>query len=289
MFPLFLAGLMVSVTVSNAQPGPDDTPVAQWATYIDSLDKDDLDSFSRAITHFKSCCRQLPTAQADSVFKYFQTFFFATISRHNDLIWEDLDFLEQLHAKQRPRDPQIAAFLETLHRNGLALYTLSELYYIDQTDGYLYRHFYPFVSLAVKDYLTIRKRELAAGFSDDERLLITLGDLGARVVAWEYYLNKHPETIMLESARYYYRIYLSTFLTGLRRSPAFGPGDILNPALKRVYASFFRRYDDTQAAKLVEDYYFLLVELDFKWSQPVKDFYQRHNIINMHTFQVPYR
>lgn len=289
MLPLLLVGLMVATTVPVGRPGPDETPVASWAAYIDSLDKDDLDSFSQAITQFKSCCRKLPRAQADSVFKNFQTFFFATISRHNDLIWEDLDFLELLHTKQRPREPQITDFLGTLRRNGLALYTLSELYYIDQTAGYLYRHFYPYVSRAVKDYLSLRKRELAAGFSDDERLVITLANLGTRVVAWEYYLNKHPNSIMLETAKYYYRIYLSAFLTGLRRSPAFGPDGTLDPARKRVYATFFRRYDGTRAAELVEDYYFLLADVDFTWSQPVKDFYQRHNIINMHTFQVPYR
>ncbi len=289
MFPLLLAGLLAIPISSSADTAPPPSPVAQWAAYIDSLDKDDLDSFSGAITSFKACCTHLPEAQVDSIFKSFQTFFFATISRHNDLIWEDLDFLERLHSRERPREPEIEAFLEILEHNGLGLFTLSELYYIDQQAGYLYRHFYPYVSWAVKDYLTLRKVELAAGFSDDEMLVISYAELGTRIVAWEHYQDKHPGSIMAESAQYYYRVYLSTFLTGLRRSPVFGPDGTLDPAVKRVYASFFRRYGTTQATRLVEDFYFLLDDVDFKWSPPIKDFYRRHGIINMHTFQVPYR
>ncbi len=289
MFPLLLAGLLAIPSSSSPDTAPPPSPVARWVAYIDSLDKDDLDSFSGAITNFKACCTHLPEAQVDSIFKSFQTFFFATISRHNDLIWEDLDFLERLHARERPRAPEIEAFLEVLERNGLGLFTLSKLYYIDQRADYLYRHFYPYVSLAVKDYLSLRKVELAAGFSDDELLVISYAQLGTRIVAWEHYQDKYPGSIMTESAQYYYRVYLSTFLTGLRRSPVFGPDGNLDPAVKRVYASFFRLYDTTRAARLVEDFYFLLEEVGFKWSPPIKDFYQQQGIINMHTFQVPYR
>ncbi len=289
MFSLLVAGLLAIPPSSSPYTAPPSSPVARWTAYIDTLDKDDLDSFFRAITNFKACCTHLPAAQVDSIFKSFQTFFFATISRHNDLIWEDLDFLERLHSRERPREPEIEAFLEVLERNGLGLYTLSELYYIDQRADYLYRHFYPYVSRAVKDYLILRKRELAAGFSDDEMLVISYAELGTRIVAWEYYRDKYPGSIMAESAKYYYRVYLSTFLTGLRRSPVFGPDGTLDPAVKRVYASFFRRHDGTRAARLVEDFYFLLDEADFRWSAPIKDFYQQRGIINMHTFQVPYR
>ncbi len=285
MFPLLLVGLL-AIPPST---GPPPSPVAAWTAYIDSLDKDDLDSFSGAISSFKVCCTHLPAAQVDSIFQTFQTFFFATISRHNDLIWENLDFLERLHSRERPREPEIEAFLASLERNGLGLYTLSELYYIDQRADYLYRHFYPYVSWAVKDYLALRKVELAAGFSDDERLVISYAELGTRIVAWEHYRDKYPGSIMAEAAQYYYRVYLSTFLTGLRRSPVFGPDDTLDPAVKRVYSAFFRRNDGTRAARTVEDFYFLLEEKGFKWSAPIKDFYRRQGIINMHTFQVPYR
>ena len=289
MFPLLIAGLLVIPSSTSPDTAGPPSPVAQWSAYIDSLCKDDLDSFSRAITSFKDCCTQLPAAQVDSIFKSFQTFFFATISRHNDLMWENLDFLERLHSRERPRAPDIEAFLEVLEPNGLGLYTLGDLYYIDQRADYLYRQFYPYVSLAVKDYLNLRKMELAAGFSDDEMLVISYAQLGARIVAWDHYQAKYPGSIMAESAQYYYRVYLSTFLTGLRRSPVFGPEGALDPVVKRVYASFFRRHDGTRAARLVEDFYFLLAEEDFKWSAPIKEFYRREGIINMHTFQVPYR
>ena len=277
MFPLLLAGLLAIPFASSPDSVAPPSPMAQWSAYIDSIDKDDLDSFSRAITSFKDCCTKLPAAQVDSIFKSFQTFFFATISRHNDLMWENLDFLELLHSRERPRAPEIEAFLEELERNGLGLYTLGDLYYIDQRADYLYRHFYPYVSLAVKDYLNLRKLELAAGFSDDEMLVIGYAQLGARIVAWEHYQDKYPGSIMAESAQYYYR------------SPVFGPDGALDPVVKRAYASFFRRHDGTRAARLVEDFYFLLAEEDFKWSAPIKQFYRREGIINMHTFQVPYR
>ncbi|MCH7852114.1 MAG: hypothetical protein IIC41_04910, partial [Candidatus Marinimicrobia bacterium] len=50
MFPLLIAGLLAVPSSTTPDTAPLGSPVAQWSAYIDSLNKDELDSFSRAIT-----------------------------------------------------------------------------------------------------------------------------------------------------------------------------------------------------------------------------------------------
>jgi len=271
--------------------GPQDSPapLAAYTRYLDALDNDDFDSLFAGVQYFKTHLADLSVAERDSACKEFMTFFFATISRHNDLIWENYDLISKFHDEDARQSPEIKAYINALHRNGLDLYTFGRLYYIDQQPDYLYHNFSPHVSLAVREYLALRSDELAEGFSDSDSLLISFREVGERTIRWERYLEKYPKSVVADVANYYYRLYLSTFLTGLKLSPVFdGEGD-LRPELSTVYHDFASRYYETHSGMLVREFYKILLSADFRWSPQVRDFYVRRKIRNMHTAQLPYR
>ncbi|MBA7620910.1 hypothetical protein ES703_28266 [subsurface metagenome] len=271
--------------------GPQDspTPLTAYTRYLDALDNDDFDSLFAGVQYFKTNLADLSVAERDSACKEFMTFFFATISRHNDMIWEDYDLISKFHDEEARQSPEIKAYINALHRNGLDLYTFGRLYYIDQQPDYLYRHFSPHVSLSVREYLALRSEELAAGFSDSDSLLISFREVGERTIRWERYLENYNRSVVADVAEYYYQLYLCTFLTGLKLSPVFDVEGALRPELSTVYHEFASRYYDTHSGRLVREFYIILKEADFRWSPQVRDFYVRRRIRNMHTAQVPYR
>ncbi len=127
------------------------------------------------------------------------------------------------------------------------------------------------------------------GFADDATLLISLTDLGARVIGWEKYMVEHPQSVVAEFANYYYRTYLNTLLTGLKNSPVFDGNGTIQPRFVTAFDRFSKRYSDTQSGQLVREFYDILIQTDFTWSPGIKAFYIDHGIRNMHTAQLPLR
>lgn len=286
---ILLLGLWGPVGAAPQDTTSAPSSVTAYTRYLDALDNEDLDAISRGADYFKAHIVQLSVAEIDSACAAFMLVLAATISHHNDVIWEDLAFMEQLHGQGADSDPDIQAYLNTLDRNGLGLYTFGRLYYVDQKDDYLYDRFAPYVSRAVRDYLILRRDELAAGFADDAKLLISLTDLGARIIRWEKYLAEHPHSVVADLADYYYRIYLSTFLTGLKNAPVFDGNGTIQPRFVTAFDRFSKRYSDTQSGQLVRQFNDILITSDFRWSPGVKAFYVGHGIRNMHTAQLPLR
>ena len=265
------------------------SPVTAYIRMLDALDNDSLDAISAGVAYFQLHLKASPLAVRDSACVAFITFFHATISRHNDRAWEDYECIAKLHEEQGREEADIKEYLNALKRNGLALYRFGRLVYIDQQPDFVYRQFAPHVSQAVSRYLALRRRELGAGFSDSDSLLISFRQVGARIVRWERYLMGYPQSVIAGTARYYYQLYLSTFLTGLRRSPVFDKGGDLDPRLSTVYHEFASRRQGTEAGVVVREFYTILQEAEFRWSPQVRTFYEAHAIRNMHREQVPYR
>ncbi|UCD38736.1 MAG: hypothetical protein JSW54_04450 [Fidelibacterota bacterium] len=276
-----------------AAPLPDTsaglTFVSTYTHFLDALDKDNFDSIFAGVQYYRLHSDDLSTAERDSACKAFMTFFFATISHHNDMIWEDYDFIARFHEDKQRRSPEVADYIDALQRNGLDLYTFGRLYYIDQQPEYLFRNFSRYVSPALRFYLALRSEELAVGFSDSDSLLIAFKEAGVRAIRWEQYLNQHPRSVVADFADYYRQLYLHTFLTGLERTPVFDPEGGLRPELSTVYHEFASRYYDTHAGAIVREFYIILKEADFRWSPKVRDFYIRRRVQNMHTAQIPFR
>jgi hypothetical protein len=282
--------MVMSLTCGlHAQTVDTDSPLTSYTRFLSSLDKDNFDNLYAGIQYFKSHMVDLPQADVDSACQAFMTFFFATISHHNDQLWEDYDLISSLHDNEARREPDIRNYIESLQRNGLDLFTFGRLYYIDQQSEFLYRNFTRYVSPAVRYYLALRSEELAEGFSDNDSLTITFRRVGERVIRWEQYRQQNPSSVVSDYADYYYQLYLSTFLTGLKLSPVFDDQGSLRPELSTVYHEFASRHAESQAGFLVKEFYRILQVADFKWSPAVRHFYERRRIRNMHIAQVPYR
>ncbi|MCH8328401.1 MAG: hypothetical protein IID15_07775 [Candidatus Marinimicrobia bacterium] len=185
-----------------------------YRRYLDSLDNVDLNSIRNGLDHYNSLIYTAKPALADTLADIFMTFFFATIAFHNDRMWENLPFVEQLHADDEGHDPALAPFYTALANNGLQLYSFGRIYYIDQQPRFLLQAFGSSVSAAMQDFLALRADEIRVGFSDHDSLVISFEQVAERTMKWERHLLKYPRAMIYSRSHFYYVTYLSTLLTG---------------------------------------------------------------------------
>ena len=259
--------------------------VQNYRRFLNSLDNLDLNSIQAGIEQFQRAVTS-DEAMADTLADLFTTFFVATIALHNDRMWEDLGFMEQLHADDSREDPALALFYHQIRSNGLAIYPFGRLYYVDQQPDYLLSNLGPELSRPSREYLRIRAAELREGFSENDSLVISFKQVGERVIRWERFLVRFPGSLVYDRAYYYYTTYLSTLLTGLARSPAFGTDGMLKPELVILYDDYSKRQSKTLSGQIIKEYNDTLVKGNFRWSPVVRDFYESHGIRNMHKEQV---
>lgn len=269
---------------------PDSTTTAEnFRRYLDSLDNIDLNSIRNGLEQYNTLIYSENSALADTLADLFMTFFFATIAFHNDRMWENLSFVQQLHADDGRNDPALAPFYAALETNGLQLYSYGRIYYVDQQPEFLLHAFGPSLSAAFQNFLALRADEIRVGFSDHDSLVISFEEVAARTMKWERHLVNYPRAMIYPRAHFYYVTYLSTLLTGLSQSPTFGDDGMLQLELIRFYDDMAKRHSDTLSGQIVKAFFESLVGAGFRWSPQVREFYELHGIRNMHKAQVPLR
>lgn len=261
------------------------SPVPEFKTYLETLDAAEINSFNRAYDFYKSLVPRFSKVQADSAFLHFRAYFYSMVNHLNDTMWEDLDFVNRLHEPDNNSDIDLIQFRLQLIRNGMGLYKLGDLYYIDQIPGAFLSRFSPYISHSTWIYLSNRRTELRNGFSDGDVLLVDFEEIGRRVSKWDAYLRKYPDAVMSKTAESYYRSYLYTFLTGLNKSPTFTEGGALKNGLGDIYFAFARKYGNTDSGILIAKYYKALVDADFRWDPKIRQFFEENQIRNMHNSQ----
>jgi hypothetical protein len=275
-----------------------------YQKYLNSLDKNDPDSIQKGLISFLFNAERFSGADRDQGYQFFRNFYYRTLYQYNENFNQDKRLLEKIYQKDPDgtiyidkilanlnnptlkKDPQVEKFVLQLWKNGLELSQTEGNFYLSEQPGYLFYHFNGRVSPSLKQFLAIRERELAEGFSEDAGLLISFQALGDRVATWDGYLEKYPASPQLNEAKYYYLLYLYTFLTGIDNSRVFVDGK-LAPEVKKAYQDYQSKYPDTKSGRLVGKFYQVLQAAGFKKSAVVDRFYQENEIRTMLGVQPP--
>jgi hypothetical protein len=267
--------------------GSPETALLQYRQYSKNLIKTDLSSISKAFDKYKASFTTAPVEFRDSAFTEFRNLFYNVINNYSDIFWNNADLVKKLNEKQND-DPAVKEFKNSLENNGLRLSITEGSYYIDEKPDYLINNFKSFVSPGVYEFLNLRSKELQQGFSEDAKLLITFRELGSRIITWQNYLNKYPASPLQAEAKFSFRLYLNTFLTGLDNSPV-AADDVLLPEMKQVYSEFISKNQDTESGKIVGKFYNILTKNNFRLTEELDDFYQENQIESMKGIQPPTR
>jgi hypothetical protein len=265
-----------------------DPSVTDYQTYLSGLDKKNPESVSKAVDYFKSHFdSQKPETVRDDAFQAFRSFYYAALEAYGDVFGSN-DRLQRVLAQEKASAGKEAREIRSrLARNGMAILMSEGTYYIGEDSEFLTERFTRCVSQAFDEFLKLRKKELKEGFSEDAGLRISWDSLGDRIASWDGYLSKFPKSVMKNQADYFRRLYLSTFFTGMDNSRVFDSKGVLEPEVKKAYASYIKKYPHSESAALIGRYMQILAKNKGRSSKEAEQFLKEHKIGSMLGVQPP--
>nr|WP_294782222.1 hypothetical protein [uncultured Flavobacterium sp.] len=90
---------------------------------------------------------------------------------------------------------------------------------ITTKNDFYYTIFKDYVTSDYKDYLYLISEENKTTYSVDAGLVISFKDLGDRIISWENFMNKYPNSKLIPSVKEQYKYYQLDYLVGEDNTP----------------------------------------------------------------------
>jgi len=263
---VFILALLVSC---KKEPESQETPQAvvipdTTAVIKDSLNKNDaelekvLAGFTKRQTEIKAALPKLKLEQANALYEQYLVENGKTLERINNLEQTVLNNFYSYYSGEdgRLKSPPHAVKLkeERLNKAGLQFWELGEGYVeiITVHDFYL-NIFKNYVSPDYKEYLEITAHEDIDLYSADAGLAVSFEEVGNRVLSWEKFIEKYPDSNLIEKAKELYRGYQLDYLFGLDNTPTREYTDkTIYPENIAEFNRFMATYPDSPTTKLVK-------------------------------------
>jgi len=263
---VFILALLVSC---KKGPESQETPQAvvipdTTAVIKDSLNKNDaelekvLAGFIKRQTEIKAALLKLKPEQANALYEQYLVENGKTLERINNLEQTVLNNFYSYYSGEegRLKSPPRAVKLkeERLNKAGLQFWELGEGYVeiITVHDFYL-NIFKNYVTPDYKEYLEITSHEDIDLYSADAGLAVSFEEVGNRVINWEKFIAKYPDSNLIEKAKELYRGYQLDYLFGLDNTPTREYTDkTIYPENIAEFNRFMATYPDSPTTKLVK-------------------------------------
>jgi hypothetical protein len=278
-FFLILFLLSAPISAPNALAQED------FVSFLNKLDKNNINSISIAVSRLEKIDKKLTPLKHDEIFFKFRAFYYDVIGSLNRNLLPKIerrlyDYPENLSDDnyKKVKDNEIKEFMILLNSNGCELDMTEGGYFIDEKVGFLKDIFTSRVSDSISVFLKMRYDEKQERFFEDAVLLLPLETLGKRIINWENFIERFPNSRITDGAKYFYKTYLGTFVIGFNNSPAFDYEGNLTSERKSAYIDFISKYKESKSARIISDYLKLLEKTDFKYTAEIEKFMSDNDI-----------
>ncbi len=267
-----------------------------YVSFLSTLTVHDSTSIPKALTEFTRLSKaSKDPLVSDSLFRYFESYFHlvqtsmaSTILPVDDITpildalteqSTDGSYYQVLDESSFSEDAEIQ-MSALLRNNGYAAYFSEAGYYLSEDPYFLLTNCSSTLSPALQEYLTLRSNYLKSGaVIDDAGLRMSWDELSDRIVAWESYASKYPDTPeavdAMSEAEYYFDIYLTCRF--LDNTPMFR-NDILTDDVKASYERFLTTYPTSSFYTIISEYYDLLKQNHFKLTTEAVNYLAKNNL-----------
>lgn len=261
--------------VVSAEQGQPKAPIEKYRMFLNDLPKDDIESVHKAVQEFKTLAGT-NRSENDAMFLAFRDYYYTIIKISNDKLFK--------------KETKISYFDNgVLWRNGLRIldYEGDPGRCFGQSPSFFCMEFQDYLSGSLNEYNQIQKEELLETGNeekgmyliDDLALMIAWDQLSDRIIKWEVYLAKYPQSSLKDDVESSIRLYFNIYTTGggLENTPAYRLGT-LTDTVKVSYERFIEHYPESKFTGLIKDYYAILRLHDFSLSPEIIEFLQQHSI-----------
>ena len=225
---------------------------------IQLFNKDSLENFSKNKNEVLEKLKTLNKEEADELYEEY--------SETNDIILENLNIehekflsggINGIYNKdiaENFTDEEMKIANKFLNKYDLELWYFARgSYLIREVPDFYYKTFKDYVTDDYKEYLKITSDENEEHYVADSGLCITLEELGDRIITWEKFLEKYPNSKLNDKVNNICNSYRRDYILGI-------PGGIYDYKENlKEYKSFQEKYPNSPTTGLIGYY---LVELN---------------------------
>ncbi|KAF2333323.1 hypothetical protein [Flavobacterium nitrogenifigens] len=128
--------------------------------------------------------------------------------------------LDKFYNEDEANKKAVKLLGEKLSKHQLEFSEIGEGYVeIDPVHDFYYQIFKNYVTNDYKDYLYLISEESKSLYSADAGLVISFKDLGERIISWENFMTKYPDSNLIASVKEQYKNYQMDYLVGQDNTP----------------------------------------------------------------------
>lgn len=128
--------------------------------------------------------------------------------------------LDKFYNEEENAKREVKLLGEKLSKHQLEYFEIGEGYVeIETLPDFYYKIFKDYVTNDYKDYLYLKSEENKTLYSADAGLVISFKDLGDRIISWENFMTKYPDSKLFASVKEEYKNYQMDYLVGQDNTP----------------------------------------------------------------------
>ncbi|WP_369014367.1 hypothetical protein [Flavobacterium anhuiense] len=205
-------------SVQNKETTKKDSTKVESSTQTAQSNSDLLEQFSKNKNEIVLKLKTLPNKEAGNGLyeKY--------IEENNTLLGQiaekESGILDKFYNEDEADKKAVKLLGEKLNKHQLEFWEIGEGYVeIEPVHDFYYRIFKDYVTSDYKEYLHLKSEENKTLYSADAGLVISFKDLGDRVISWENFMTKYPDSKLISSVKEEYKNYQMDYLVGQDNTP----------------------------------------------------------------------
>ena len=257
----------ISENISDLLPVDKSTTVAKSVSTLKSIISmtENVDLINTGVIRIKKLQENLGPALEAEMLPITETLYGYTI--------------EDLRQPENLPDGSIQDLMKKYRNMGYSVYMAEGMYYIEPDPQFLLGNFKTNISDDLFDYLTYRSEEVENHTYSDAAIMISWNELADRMVDWENFLSKYPDSDYFEDAKSMYEVYRFSFLIGANNTPAYEyPTEILDTKLLESYKRYISDYPESSFTPVLKDLLILLDEESYKKTEKIMEFINPYNV-----------
>ena len=227
---------------------------------IQLFNKDSLENFSKNKNEMLEKLKTLNKEEADELYEQYlesnNTILENLNIEHDKLLSGGINGIYNKDIAENLTDEEWKIANKFLNKYDLELWYLARgTCIIKEVPDFYYKTFKDYVTDDYKEYLKITSKENEEHYVADSGLCITLEELGDRIVTWENFLEKYPNSKLNDKVNNICNSYRRDYILGV-------PGGIYDyKESAEEYNRFIKKYPDSPTTELL-GYYLEEVNLD---------------------------
>ncbi|MET3026349.1 hypothetical protein ABXT06_06720 [Flavobacterium sp. UW10123] len=194
-----------------------DTAKVEDSSQTAQVSSDLLEQFSKNKNEVVLKLKTLSKQEANALYeKYFEE----NSSLLQQIAGKEVGVLDKFYNEDEANKKAVKLLGEKLSKHQLQFWEIGEGYVeIEPLHDFYYTIFKDYVTNDYRDYLYLKSEENKTLYSADAGLVISFKDLGDRVISWENFMTKYPDSKLIPSVKEEYKNYQMDYLVGQDNTP----------------------------------------------------------------------